>query len=70
MQGVTTRNEFHRSPDERAEGEFVGLPFPEWLLGFDAEKNAQEVYNEVAKHIEGQGYRPPSEGILECCKSD
>ena len=59
----------HKDPSERTEGEEVGIPFPEWLLNFDAEKNARELYPAVAKILREEGYTPPSERIFDCCRS-
>ncbi|KAI0312111.1 monooxygenase [Amylostereum chailletii] len=56
--GETTRNKWHRaSPTES--GESLDLPFPEWLLDFDAERHAYEVYQGIAARIEREGYTLP-----------
>ena len=57
--GETTRDMWHKAP-ETAKGEAVHLPRPEWLLGFDAEKNAYEVYDQTAKKILENGYKLPT----------
>lgn len=41
-------------------GATVELPRPEWLLGFDAERHAYDVYDETAKEIEEKGYQLPT----------
>ena len=69
QQGVSTRNDLHKNPDARAEDEKVALPFPEWLLNFDAEQNAVDLYEEVAACILTEGYQRPSEFVVPCCKS-
>ena len=57
--GETTRDMWHKAkPTDK--GAAVELPRPEWLLGFDAEKHAYEVYKETAKEIEEKGYQLPT----------
>ncbi|KAL5508397.1 hypothetical protein ACEPAH_6016 [Sanghuangporus vaninii] len=68
-QGISTRDKLHKSPDARAEDEEVALPFPEWLLNFDAEQNANDLYEEVKAYILTEGYKRPSELIIPCCRS-
>ncbi|OCB89715.1 monooxygenase [Sanghuangporus baumii] len=42
-----------------AKGKEAEPPRPKWLLGFDAEKHAYGMYEEIAKEIKEKGYRPP-----------
>ena len=50
--GESTRNKWHKKSEnnDEQEGE-VGLPFPEWLLNFDAEKHAFSVFDSVSREI-------------------
>ena len=63
------RDDLHKDPDEREKDKDVGLPFPEWLLDFDAEQNAKDLYLDVARLILEKGYTRPSELIFDCCRS-
>ena len=56
--GETTRDMWHKAKPED-KGAAVELPRPEWLLGFDAEKHAYEVYGEIVKEIRQHGYVLP-----------
>ncbi|KAI5118775.1 hypothetical protein M0805_005656 [Coniferiporia weirii] len=58
-QGESTRNKLHKDPEAREE-EDVAVPFPEWLLNFDAEKHAGDVYGEISQGILLGGYVRPS----------
>lgn len=49
----------HPRPDADSEPTKVELPFPEWLLNFDAEKHACAVYHEIARGIMERGYSRP-----------
>ena len=42
-----------------AKGKEVELPRPKWLLGFDAEKHAYEVYEQTASEVKERGYELP-----------
>ncbi|KAI0311473.1 monooxygenase [Amylostereum chailletii] len=56
--GESTRDKWHNvRPTDR--GEALELPRPEWLLAFDAERHAYEVYRGVAARIEREGYTLP-----------
>lgn len=57
--GETTRDMWHKA-SENAKDEAVHLPRPEWLLGFDAEKHAYDVYEQTAKEILEKGYELPT----------
>jgi len=52
--GETTRDMWHNA-DAGARGAAVELPRPEWLLGFDAERHAYEVYEGIARQIQEVG---------------
>lgn len=56
--GEVTRNKWHAKPDGREDN--IQLPFPEWLLNFDAEKEAHEAFEKVAQNLEKDGYAKPS----------
>ncbi|KAI0046171.1 monooxygenase [Auriscalpium vulgare] len=56
--GESTREKWHRA-DAGARGAAVDLPRPEWLLDFDAERHAYDVYAGVAAEIARKGYRAP-----------
>jgi hypothetical protein len=56
--GESVRNKWHSVTNER--GKDVELPRPEWLLRFDAEKHAYDVYEGVAKEIQVKGYELPT----------
>lgn len=47
------RNKWHESgsmsQEEQQKNQEVELPFPEWLLNFDAEEYAYRVYEDIAK---------------------
>ncbi|KAH8119508.1 monooxygenase [Phellopilus nigrolimitatus] len=59
VMGETTRDMWHKAkPSDR--GAAVELPLPEWLLGFDAEKDMYEVYGAIAKEIREKGYELPT----------
>ncbi|KAL5524145.1 hypothetical protein ACEPAG_8318 [Sanghuangporus baumii] len=58
LTGESTRDMWHKARPE-AKGKEVELPRPKWLLGFDAEKHAYEVYEETAKEIKEKGYQLP-----------
>ena len=57
LTGESVRNKWHSVTTER--GKDVELPRPRWLLGFDAEEHAYQVYEDVAKEIEEKGYELP-----------
>ena len=57
--GESTRDMWHHaSPGAR--GNSLELPRPEWLLGFDAEKDTYERFEEEARRIWKVGYKLPS----------
>ncbi len=56
--GETTRDMWHNA-DVGARGAAVELPRPEWLLGFDAERHAYEVYEGIVRLIQEVGYALP-----------
>jgi hypothetical protein len=57
--GETTRDKWHQAnPEDR--GECLNLPRPEWLLSFDAEAHAYQVYDNVEKQIKEHGYKHPT----------
>ncbi|KAL5528051.1 hypothetical protein ACEPAF_7187 [Sanghuangporus sanghuang] len=56
--GESTRDMWHKARPE-AKGKEAEPPRPKWLLGFDAEKHAYGMYEEIAKEIKEKGYRPP-----------
>lgn len=57
--GETTRNMWHNAaPDAR--GASLELPRPEWLLGFDAEKDMYESFGGAVDRIKREGYKLPS----------
>jgi len=56
--GETTRDLWHNA-DPGARGAAVELPRPEWLLGFDAEGHAYEVYEDTVREIREKGYELP-----------
>ena len=58
LTGESTRDMWHKASPE-AKGNAVELPRPKWLLDFDAEKHAYEVYEETAKEIGEKGYQLP-----------
>jgi len=60
--GESTRNKWHKNPDDREND--VELPFPEWLLNFDAEKHAQNTFRHVAENIKKLGYTQPAVYLL------
>ena len=56
--GETTRDMWHKAkPGDKGTG--LHLPRPEWLLGFDAEKDAYERYGGLAGEIKRDGYELP-----------
>ena len=56
--GEDTRNRWHRArPSDR--GSAVELPRPEWLLDFDAERHAYEVFSGMRAKLEREGYTRP-----------
>ena len=55
----SSSTEARTEPRSEPEAVKVELPFPEWLLNFDAEKHAYAVYDEVARGIVEQGYTRP-----------
>lgn len=57
--GETTRDKWHRGEVGDESGEGLGLPMPEWLLGFDAEAEAYLAFDETARDIGESGYRLP-----------
>ncbi|THH07687.1 hypothetical protein EW145_g3206 [Phellinidium pouzarii] len=57
--GESNRNRMHKDPESRDED--VSMPFPEWLLDFDAEKHARNLYDKVSGDILLSGYMRPSE---------
>ena len=67
--GEAVRDDLHKDPDEREKDRDVNLPFPEWLLNFDAEQNAKALYPNVSRLILERGYLKPSERIYDCCRS-
>ena len=48
---------YEDKPD--AKGKDVELPRPKWLLGFDAERHAYEVYEQTAGELREKGYELP-----------
>lgn len=52
--GETTRDMWHKADwDEVAKDpESIQLPREDWVFKFDAEKNAEETYDEVAKQLQ------------------
>ena len=42
-----------------AKGNALELPRPKWLLDFDAERHAYDVYEDTAKEIREKGYQLP-----------
>ena len=62
LMGEETRNKWH-SKAEKSEKE-VQLPFPEWLLNFDAEREAYKGFDEVLRKLENQGYTQPNVELL------
>ncbi len=60
LMGENTRDKWHR---RNARKQDVELPFPEWILSFDAEKHVREVYNEVARDIMLNGYQRPKSTV-------
>ncbi|KAH8119617.1 monooxygenase [Phellopilus nigrolimitatus] len=59
VMGETTRDMWHKAkPSDK--GAAVELPRPEWLLGFDAEKDVYDVYETTAKEIKEKGYELPT----------
>ncbi|KLO05518.1 monooxygenase [Schizopora paradoxa] len=56
--GETTRDMWHNA-DPGARGAAVELPRPEWLLGFDAELHAYEVFDGIVREIREKGYELP-----------
>lgn len=58
LTGETIRDKWHKSKVD-AEAEEVVLGRPEWLLGHDAERHAEQVWYEVKTCIERDGYRLP-----------
>jgi len=57
--GETTRDKWHQAnPGDR--GECMNIPRPEWLLSFDAEAHAYQVYDNVEKQIKEHGYKHPT----------
>ncbi|KAI5118203.1 hypothetical protein M0805_005557 [Coniferiporia weirii] len=56
--GETTRDMWHKArPEDR--GGAVELPRPVWLLGFDAERHAYDVFAKTAAEIGEKGYERP-----------
>ena len=53
------RNSCESHPEMKSEAVKVELPFPEWLLNFDAEQHALTVYEDVAGSIVERGYSKP-----------
>ncbi|KAI1101677.1 FAD/NAD(P)-binding domain-containing protein [Jackrogersella minutella] len=51
--GETTREMWHKTDWEKVKGDpqSIKLPREDWILGFDAEKNAEELYEDVAKEL-------------------
>ncbi|KAF8588349.1 monooxygenase [Ramaria rubella] len=58
IMGETTRDKWHNSKED-ANADEVVLDRPEWLLGHDCEKHAYDVWDEVKKDIETNGYHLP-----------
>ncbi|THH05035.1 hypothetical protein EW145_g5093 [Phellinidium pouzarii] len=57
--GETNRDMWHKAkPSDK--GNSVELPRPEWLLGFDAEKHAYDVFEIAASEIREKGYVLPT----------
>ncbi|TFK48066.1 monooxygenase [Heliocybe sulcata] len=59
LTGESNRDMWHKAKSD-VKGEEVSMPHPEWLLGFDAEKHAYEVYADAAEEIEERGYELPT----------
>jgi len=59
LMGESTRDKWHQAKPED-KGEQLDLPRPEWLFAFDAEAHAYEVFDEVRKGVERDGYRLPN----------
>jgi len=60
--GESTRNKWHKKAEDRENN--VELPFPEWLLNFDAEQNAQDSFLQVSENIKMHGYAQPGIHLL------
>ncbi|ETW79363.1 hypothetical protein HETIRDRAFT_50323 [Heterobasidion irregulare TC 32-1] len=56
--GESTRNKWHRSTLEDR-GSSMDLPRPEWLLDFDAEREAYDLWGAVSEKIRQEGYKLP-----------
>lgn len=56
--GESTRNKWHRSTLEDR-GSSMDLPRPEWLLDFDAEREAYDRWGAVSEKIRQEGYKLP-----------
>ena len=58
LTGESTRDMWHKASPE-AKGNALELPRPKWLLDFDAERHAYDVYEDTAKEIREKGYQLP-----------
>lgn len=60
--GESTRNKWHKKTED--EGKDVELPFPEWLLNFDAERHAHSTFTQISEEMERKGYTRPNVHLL------
>jgi len=64
LMGESNRNKWHnRDGNSEEQNDDVELPFPEWLLNFDAEKHAHAAYEGIASEIMAEGYKRPMEPL-------
>ncbi|KLO15675.1 FAD/NAD(P)-binding domain-containing protein [Schizopora paradoxa] len=60
--GESTRNKWHKKNEDK--GDDVELPFPEWLLNFDAERHAQNTFGQIFDSLKEKGYARPNVHLL------
>lgn len=60
--GETTRDMWHKTDWEKVKEDptSIQLPREDWIFEFDAEKHAEEVFDEVAKQLSGSAEVRPS----------
>lgn len=59
--GESTRDNWHQAEAQgEAKAAHLDLPRPEWLFAFDAEWHAYDVYADVSRKIELEGYEFPT----------
>lgn len=55
--GANNREKWHKGGIREADEDVI-LPFPDWLLDFDAEKYARDQFEDVAGDVKS-GYQKP-----------